>query len=127
PGPGATGGASRPYLTGTALAGPALLDRGERPVDEENEGQQEERERDRHVEVPLAGLEHHRGRERTRLPLDVATDHHRRADLGDDATEPRHDGGEHRQPRLAEHHPDHLEARGAERQELEAELPWHLL
>src|SRR2546422_4631224 len=108
------------------LARVALLDRGQGPVHEEDQHEEQQRERDGDLEVPLAGLEHHRRRQRARLPLDVPADHHRGADLRDDAAEAGHDRGEHGQARLAQHHPHHLGPRGAERQELEPELARHL-
>src|SRR5438552_13290614 len=104
----------------------ALLDRGQRPVHQEDQQEQQERERNRDVEVSLTGLEHHGGRQRARLALDVAADHHGGADLRDDPAEAGHDRGEHRQPRLAQHHPHHLRPRGAERQQLQAEVARHL-
>ena len=77
--------------------------------------------------LPLPRLQHGgRGEDARRAP-DVAAHHHRGADLGDHAAEAGHDGGEHGQPRLAQQHPDHLAARGAERQHLQAELRGHLL
>ena len=43
-------------------------------------------------------------------------------DLGDDAAESRHDRGQKRQTRLLDEHPDHLEAGGAQGEDLEAEV-----
>src|SRR6266446_1533348 len=51
------------------LARVALLDRGQGPVHEEDQQEEQQRERDGDLEVPLAGLEHHRRRQRARLPL----------------------------------------------------------
>src|SRR5205814_6025033 len=85
-----------------------LLEPSEEPVDEKDQQQEEDRERDRDVEVALAGLEHHRRRQRARLTLDVAADHHRCADLRDDAAEACHHRGEHRETRLLQHPPHHL-------------------
>ena len=104
-----------------------LLERGEDPVHEEGQGEQDERERDRHVEVPLAGLEHGGGRQHPRLSPDVAADHQRGAHLRDDGAEGRHQGGQEREPRLPDEHPEELDARGAEGLHLEAEAVRDLL
>ena len=61
------------------------------------------------------------GGEHPGLVGDVAADHHRRPNLGDDAAEGRHHRGEQREPRLAPHPPDGLPARRAEAQQLEVE------
>src|ERR1051326_4173400 len=49
----------------------ALLDDRERPVDQEDQHEQENGQRDRDVEVAFARLQHHRGGERPRRVLDV--------------------------------------------------------
>src|SRR5918994_3495652 len=58
----------------TPPADAALLDPGEQPVHQKDEREQQERERDRQLEVAFARLQHHRGRQRARLALDVAAD-----------------------------------------------------
>src|SRR4030095_12513791 len=66
---------------------PTLLDEAERPVHQERDQQQDHRERDRNVEVALAGLEYRGGGEHARGAADVAAKHHGGAHLGDHAAE----------------------------------------
>jgi hypothetical protein len=60
-------------------------DPAQRPVHQEGDQQQDHRERDREVEVALAGLEHGGGGEHARGAADVAAQHHGGAHLGDHA------------------------------------------
>src|SRR5215813_4864475 len=97
-----------PRIIRSRSGGPALLDDREPPVHEEDQDEQQHGQRDRGVEVALAGLEDHRRGQRARLPFDVAADHQRGTDLGNDGAEAGHHGGQHRQARLAQHDPHHL-------------------
>ena len=81
--------------------------------------QQHHPQRHRQAEVPLPGLEDDGGGHHPRLPLDVAAHHHHRADLRDDAAEPRRQRRHQRQPRLLHQLPVELHARGPERQDLQ--------
>src|SRR5712691_3676113 len=105
----------------------ALLDPRQRPIHEEHERKEDERQRDRDVEIALAGLEHGGRREHPGRALDVAADHEGGAHFGNHRAEPGHDGRQHGQARFLQQGPDHLRARGAQGQELKTELRGNLL
>src|SRR5262249_54919640 len=54
----------------TASRSGRLLQPRQQPVDQEDQDEEQQRERDGDVELALAGLEHHRGRQRACLSLD---------------------------------------------------------
>ena len=70
------------------------------------------------VEVALPRLKHNRGRQDARPPVDIATDQHHRADLGNDRAEARRQAHANAHPRLIDHRADGLPARRAETAEL---------
>ena len=80
------------------------------------------RQGDGDVEVPPARLHDRRRRQDPGVALDVAADHDRGAHLRDDAAEAGHHGRQERQARLLDQDPDHLDARGAQGEDLEAEV-----
>src|ERR1700730_6120794 len=112
----------------TARSGAAaLLNPGQRPVHQEHQEQQDERERYGRVEISLARLEHRRRREHAGVALDIAADHKRGAHLGDHRAKAGHDSRQHGQAGFLQECPDHLRSRSAQGQDLETELLRHLL
>ena len=89
---------------------PFLLNPCQREIDEICEDKQQRGKSQRLPEFTFARFKDNRGRQHTRLPADIASHHHRRADLRDNGTEPSHERGQERQTCLSPQVPDHLAA-----------------
>ena len=102
----------------STVLGLALLDRGERGGEEQDEPEQQDAERDRGAVLAGGDADEHGAGQRLRLTVDVAADEDDGADLGERGADGGDRGGEHADARLAQGERGDGGAGGAERARL---------
>src|SRR5215207_2628653 len=87
-----------------------LLDPRQREVDQIRENQQKRGKCKCLAELAFTRLKDDCGRQYTRLPADIPSDHHRGTHFRDHGAKSSHQGSQEGQPRLPPQVPDHLSA-----------------